>query len=516
MLDCAAKGVHGLVVISSGFAETGEEGRQRQRRLVGLARTYGLRLIGPNCLGIINTDAGRLAERLPVAADAAARPGRVLLPVRRAGLGDPREGRQPRPGPLDVRQRRQPRRRLRQRPAAVLGGGRRHRGRAALPRVDRQPAQVLPHRPPGLAAQADHRGPVRPLHPGRADGPRGPLDRRPRRPPSTRCSGRPGSSRSTPSTRCSTSPSCSPTSRCRAGRRVAVVGNSDALGPAGRRRRRRGRAAWSASRSRWAPTPPPRTSRTPSTPPSTTPRSTRSSRSTSRRSTPRGEEVANVLAAVGEQSDKPLVSTFLGAEGVPELLRVPDVAGSTAGRGSVPSYPAVEAAVRALARVVEYAAWLRTPHERGSATPTRSTSAGAKRLRRHDPDGGARGPRPGVRPSCSSCSAAYGIDLWEPHRVGDRGGGGGGGRRARLGRRAQGDRRAPAPPAGPGPRVAQHRRTPRRCARVGDASSGLIDDARERRLRRAEGGPAGRARRDRRHRGPAVRAGRCRSASPGR
>ena len=74
-----------------------------------------------------------------------------------------------------------------------------------------------------------------------------------------------------------------------------------------------------------------------------------------------GEDVANVLAAVGEQSDKPLVSSFLGAEGVPELLRVPDVAGNTAGRGSVPSYPAVEAAVRALARVVGYAVWLRTP-----------------------------------------------------------------------------------------------------------------------------------------------------------
>ncbi len=56
VLDCAGKGVHGLVVISSGFAETGEEGRQRQRRLVGLARSYGLRLIGPNCLGVINTD----------------------------------------------------------------------------------------------------------------------------------------------------------------------------------------------------------------------------------------------------------------------------------------------------------------------------------------------------------------------------------------------------------------------------------------------------------------------------
>jgi predicted CoA-binding protein/GNAT superfamily N-acetyltransferase len=58
VLDCANKGVHGLIVISSGFAETGEEGRERQRKLVGLARSYGLRLVGPNCLGIINTAAG--------------------------------------------------------------------------------------------------------------------------------------------------------------------------------------------------------------------------------------------------------------------------------------------------------------------------------------------------------------------------------------------------------------------------------------------------------------------------
>ncbi|MGA8255816.1 MAG: GNAT family N-acetyltransferase, partial [Nocardioides sp.] len=56
VLDCAAKGVHGMIVISSGFAETGEEGRKRQRHLVGLSRSYGLRLIGPNCLGVINTD----------------------------------------------------------------------------------------------------------------------------------------------------------------------------------------------------------------------------------------------------------------------------------------------------------------------------------------------------------------------------------------------------------------------------------------------------------------------------
>ena len=84
VLDCAAKGVHGLVVISSGFAETGEEGRLRQRRLVGLARCYGLRLVGPELPGHHQHRRRRLAERLAVAGDAAARPGRVLLPVRRA------------------------------------------------------------------------------------------------------------------------------------------------------------------------------------------------------------------------------------------------------------------------------------------------------------------------------------------------------------------------------------------------------------------------------------------------
>src|SRR3712207_5358405 len=74
-----------------------------------------------------------------------------------------------------------------------------------------------------------------------------------------------------------------------------------------------------------------------------------------------GAEVANVLAVVGEQSDKPVLSTFLAAQGLPELLRVPDVAGSTAGRGSVPSYNSPSTAVGALARAAEYAAWLRRP-----------------------------------------------------------------------------------------------------------------------------------------------------------
>ncbi|MBW8484855.1 bifunctional acetate--CoA ligase family protein/GNAT family N-acetyltransferase [Actinomadura parmotrematis] len=54
--QCAAKGVRGLIVVSSGFGETGPEGQARQEELVRLARAYGMRVVGPNCLGVANTD----------------------------------------------------------------------------------------------------------------------------------------------------------------------------------------------------------------------------------------------------------------------------------------------------------------------------------------------------------------------------------------------------------------------------------------------------------------------------
>ncbi|MFC7330103.1 GNAT family N-acetyltransferase [Marinactinospora rubrisoli] len=54
--QCARKGVHGLVVVSSGFGESGPEGRARQDELVITARAAGMRVVGPNCLGIANTD----------------------------------------------------------------------------------------------------------------------------------------------------------------------------------------------------------------------------------------------------------------------------------------------------------------------------------------------------------------------------------------------------------------------------------------------------------------------------
>ncbi|MEU2791544.1 GNAT family N-acetyltransferase [Streptomyces sp. NPDC007100] len=53
--DCGEHGVRGLVVLSSGYAESGTEGRERQRALLRQARSYGMRLIGPNAFGLINT-----------------------------------------------------------------------------------------------------------------------------------------------------------------------------------------------------------------------------------------------------------------------------------------------------------------------------------------------------------------------------------------------------------------------------------------------------------------------------
>lgn len=54
--QCARKGVRALVVISAGFAEVGAAGRALQEQLLQVCRTGGMRLIGPNCMGIVNTD----------------------------------------------------------------------------------------------------------------------------------------------------------------------------------------------------------------------------------------------------------------------------------------------------------------------------------------------------------------------------------------------------------------------------------------------------------------------------
>ncbi|WP_031165777.1 bifunctional GNAT family N-acetyltransferase/acetate--CoA ligase family protein [Streptomyces durhamensis] len=83
--ECGEHGVQGLVVLSAGYAESGPEGRERQRALVRQARAYGMRIIGPNAFGIINTAAdvrlnASLAPEMP-------RTGRIGMFAQSGAIG---------------------------------------------------------------------------------------------------------------------------------------------------------------------------------------------------------------------------------------------------------------------------------------------------------------------------------------------------------------------------------------------------------------------------------------------
>ncbi|MFF2964179.1 GNAT family N-acetyltransferase [Streptomyces sp. NPDC057963] len=83
--DCGEHGVQGLVVLSAGYAEWGAEGRERQRELVRQARSYGMRIIGPNAFGVINNaEAVRLNASLAPEPPA---PGRIGLFTQSGAIG---------------------------------------------------------------------------------------------------------------------------------------------------------------------------------------------------------------------------------------------------------------------------------------------------------------------------------------------------------------------------------------------------------------------------------------------
>lgn len=414
VLECAAKGVHGLVVISSGFAEKGEEGRVRQRRLVGLARSYGLRLVGPNALGLINTDPAvqlnaSLAPNMPARGRAGffcqsgALGSAILDMVDRRGLG------------LST---------------FVSAGNRADLSGNDLLQYweeDDSTEVVLlylesignPRKFSRITRRVSRQKPIIAVRSGRNT--QGvPMGH------SVRASGAPPRAldamfRQSGVIQVDTLDQMFDTAQLLAhqplpsGRRVAIVGNSDALGLLAIDAATAADLVVSRSVALGAEAgaddfedaldaaiddpevdsviavyiPPLNVS---------------------------GDDVANVLAAVGEQSHKPLVSSFLAAEGIPQLLRVPDVAGHTAGRGSVPSYPAVESAVRALARVVDYALWLRHPSEVVSEPAGVVDPAAAKRLvgeilTRH-PEG-----RDLDSDERAALLRAYGIDQWQTLRV---------------------------------------------------------------------------------------------------
>jgi len=72
MEQCGQKGVKGAVIISAGFREVGPAGAAREEEVRAIARRYGMPFIGPNCLGVINTDPhvhlnASFARRMPAA-----------------------------------------------------------------------------------------------------------------------------------------------------------------------------------------------------------------------------------------------------------------------------------------------------------------------------------------------------------------------------------------------------------------------------------------------------------------
>ena len=195
LLDAAAAGVRAAVVVSSGFGELGAEGARLQRELSATARAHGVRLVGPNCLGLLVNDPEiRLNATFHGRGAAVGRPGRGQ-PVRRGGHRPHGPRPRARPRRPHLRLARQQGRCLEQRPAGRLVRRPRGHRRGALPGVVRQRRQVRAVRPPVRRAQAAARGRRRSLgrrQPGRCVAHRG---RRPR-PASgwTRCSPRPASS----------------------------------------------------------------------------------------------------------------------------------------------------------------------------------------------------------------------------------------------------------------------------------------------------------------------------------
>lgn len=408
VLDCAAKGVHGLVVVSSGFAETGEEGRERQRRLVGLSRSYGLRLIGPNALGIINTDPdvqinASLSSVMPPRGRAGffcqsgALGTAILEKVQNRGLG------------LST---------------FVSAGNRADvSGNDLLQYWEEDDATEVillyleslgnPRKFSRIARRVSRRKPIISVRSGRSSQgvPMGHAVRK---------IGAPNEAvdamfRQAGVIQVDTLEEMFDVAQFLAhqplprGRRVGIVGNSDALGllaadaSAGvglvvNKQVHLGADAnaedFENALDNVLDDPEVDAVVVIYIPPINV----------------TGDDVANVLAAVGEQSDKPLVSAFLGAEGIPELLRVPDVAGASAGRGSVPSYPAVEAAVRALSHVVGYAMWLRTPERLTSEDDVERDTAKhlVNELLMHHPEG-----RDLDFAETKALLGAYGVDLWE-------------------------------------------------------------------------------------------------------
>ena len=81
--ECAAKGIRAAVVITSDFSETGDEGTRREEEIVEVARSHGMRVIGPNTMGITSTEVTLHAIGAPVTPT----PGNIAFLSQSGNLG---------------------------------------------------------------------------------------------------------------------------------------------------------------------------------------------------------------------------------------------------------------------------------------------------------------------------------------------------------------------------------------------------------------------------------------------
>jgi acyl-CoA synthetase (NDP forming) len=84
---CIDKGVRAAVLYGAGFSEMGAEGAMRQERLVETARAGGLRLLGPNCMGLLNTRARFYGTFASALEDGVPSPGRIAVASQSGGYG---------------------------------------------------------------------------------------------------------------------------------------------------------------------------------------------------------------------------------------------------------------------------------------------------------------------------------------------------------------------------------------------------------------------------------------------
>jgi acyl-CoA synthetase (NDP forming) len=85
MEECGQKGVHSAIIETAGFREYGEQGLHLEQQIIQMARQYGIRFLGPNCVGVVNLENGFSVPFLRVSKPAT--PGEVSLISQSGGVG---------------------------------------------------------------------------------------------------------------------------------------------------------------------------------------------------------------------------------------------------------------------------------------------------------------------------------------------------------------------------------------------------------------------------------------------